>query len=279
MYLSRHAGPAGPRWAVDGLGLPAAFTLDLLLQIPADSAAAAVSSLVNEEDAVDGALLAPLEAHHEVWAGGVTYLKSREAHQAESQAGGGADLYARVYDAPRPELFFKALGRRVIDPEGAIRTRGDAAWTVPEPELVLVLNSRMEIFGYCAGNDVSSRDIEGDNALYLPQAKIYDSSCALGPGIITASPDEVTSVRIAMEIKRDGDTIFSDATDTSQMKRTPGELIHYLGSEMSFPHGVFLMTGTSIIPPEDYSLHPDDIVHITVGSLELSNIVGPGRAP
>lgn len=279
MYLTRHAAPGGPRWAVDGRGLPASFTLDLLLQLPARTAADTVTSMVANDELLDGPLLAPIEAHHEVWAGGVTYLKSREARQTESHASGGGDLYARVYEAERPELFFKGVGWRVIDPDAAIRKRRDAAWTVPEPELVLVLNSRMEIIGYCAGNDVSSRDIEGDNALYLPQAKVYDGSCALGPGIITASADEVTAIHVTLEIVRDGATIFSDATDTSQMKRTPDQLVHHLGSEMTFPHGVYLMTGTSIVPPEDYSLQPDDIVRITVGSLELSNTVGRDPAP
>lgn len=226
-----------------------------------------------EKETLDGSLLAPIEPHHEVWASGVTYLKSREARQAESRASGGDDLYARVYDAERPELFFKAVGWRVVDPGDAIRMRRDAAWTVPEPELVLVLNSRMEIVGYCAGNDVSSRDIEGENALYLPQAKVYDGSCALGPGIVTASAGEVTAVSVALEIVREGVTIFYDATDTSQMKRTPGELVHHLGSEMSFPHGAFLMTGTSIVPPEDYSLQADDLIRVTVGPLELNNVV------
>ncbi len=279
MYLSRHAGPKGARWAVDGRGLPASFSLDLLLQLPADKAAEVVASMVAEGEELDGALLAPIEPHHEVWASGVTYLKSREARQVESQSSGGGDFYARVYDAERPELFFKAVGWRVVDPEAAIRKRRDAVWTVPEPELVLVLNSRMEIVGYSAGNDVSSRDIEGANALYLPQAKVYDGSCALGPGIVTATPDEVTGISVALEIVRDGVPVFSDATDTSQMKRTPEELVHYLGTEMSFPHGVYLMTGTSIVPPEDYSLRPDDIVRITVGSLELCNIVGRDPAP
>ncbi|MBA2274961.1 MAG: fumarylacetoacetate hydrolase family protein [Actinobacteria bacterium] len=279
MYLSRHSGESGPRWAVDGRGLPASFSLDLLLQLPADIAPEIVASMATEPETLDGPLLAPIEAHHEVWAGGVTYLKSREARQAESSATGGGDFYARVYDAERPELFFKAVGWRVIDPEAAIRKRRDAVWTVPEPELVLVLNSRLEIVGYCAGNDVSSRDIEGDNALYLPQAKVYDGSCALGPGIVTASADEVSAVRVALEIVRKGATIFSDTTNTSQMKRTPGELVHHLGSEMSWPQGVYLMTGTSIVPPEDYSLQPDDVVRITVGSLELNNIVGRDPAP
>lgn len=279
MYLTRHAGPSGPRWTADGRGLPASFTLDLLLQLPAETAAETVTSMITDQEKLDGPLLAPIEDHHEVWAGGVTYLKSREARQAESNATGGGDLYARVYEAERPELFFKSVGWRVIDPEAAIRRRRDAAWTVPEPELVLVLNSRMEIVGYCAGNDVSSRDIEGANALYLPQAKVYDGSCALGPGIITASADEVTAVRVALEIVREGATVFSDATDTTQMKRTPGELVRHLGSEMSFPRGVYLMTGTSIVPPEDYSLQPGDIVRITVGSLELGNIVGRDPAP
>ena len=279
MYLSRFATTDGARWAADGKYLPAGFSIDLLLQLPAGTGADVVASMAVGDEESSGAPLAPLEPHHEVWAAGVTYLRSREAREAESRASGGDDLYARVYEAERPELFFKAVGRRVVDPEAAIRTRRDAAWTVPEPELVLVLNRRMEVVGYCAGNDVSSRDIEGANALYLPQAKVYDGSCALGPGIITATSEEVTGIGVALEIVRDGVTIFNDATDTSQMKRTPEELVHYLGSEMTFPRGVYLMTGTSIIPPEDYSLQWDDVVRITVGPLELNNVVGRDAAP
>lgn len=278
MYLSRHAGLEGPRWALDGRCLPPSFNLDLLLELPADRIEEFLVTMTAGQEESSEALLAPIEPHHEVWAAGVTYLKSREAREAESRESGGGDFYARVYDAERPELFFKAVGWRVVDPEAAIRKRTDATWTVPEPELVLVLNSRMEVVGYCAGNDVSSRDIEGANALYLPQAKVYDGSCALGPGIITASTDEVSSTGVALEIIRDGVSVFSDATDTSQMKRTPSELAHYLGSEMRFPHGVFLMTGTSIVPPEDYSLQAGDVVRISVGALELNNVVGSDPA-
>lgn len=278
MYLSRHAGPDGARWGVDGRELPASFSLDLMLQLPAHAAAEVVASMAAGREDLDGAPLAPIEPHHEVWAAGVTYLKSREAREAESHDSGGGDFYARVYDAERPELFFKAVGWRVVGPNAPIRKRRDASWTVPEPELVLVVNSEMEIVGYCAGNDVSSRDIEGANALYLPQAKVYEGSCALGPGIIAATGQEVRGVGVTLEIVRAGVPIFSDTTDTSQMKRTPEELVRYLGNEMSFPHGVYLMTGTSIVPPEDYSLQPDDVVRITVGSLELNNVVGPGPA-
>lgn len=278
MYLSRHAGPHGASWSLDGRGLPPSFNLDLLLELPAGRVEEFLATMTAGREESSGALLAPIEPHHEVWAAGVTYLKSREAREAESRASGGGDFYARVYDADRPELFFKAVGWRVVDPEGAIRKRRDATWTVPEPELVLVLNSRMEVVGYCAGNDVSSRDIEGANALYLPQAKVYDGSCALGPGIITASNDEVSSISVALEIIRDGVSVFSDATDTSQMKRTPQELVNYLGREMRFPYGVFLMTGTSIVPPEDYSLQAGDVARITVGALELNNVVGSDPA-
>ena len=184
MYLTRHLTPAGPRWALDGCFLPPAFNLGLLLELPAAAVADLLAALPTGEPA-EGALLAPIEPLQEVWAAGVTYLRSRDARKEESSA---ADVYQKVYDAARPEVFFKAAGWRVVANGQPVRIRADSGWNVPEPEMVLVINRGGEIVGYCAGNDMSSRDIEGENPLYLPQAKIYDGSCALGSGIQPRAP-------------------------------------------------------------------------------------------
>jgi 2-dehydro-3-deoxy-D-arabinonate dehydratase len=273
MYLSRHLTAAGSRWALDGRYLPEGFTLDRILGIPA----ADVRGYLEDQspaEAAEDPLLAPVEPAQEVWASGVTYLRSREARELESA---DANAYERVYDAERPELFFKAPGWRVVGHGGNIRVRRDSRWNVPEPELVLVLNSRMEIVGYTAGNDVSSRDIEGENPLYLPQAKVYDGACSLGPGIVLAGPESVSDVPIRLRIRRGGspgeETVFEDETGTSRMKRSPQELADYLGRELDFPTGAFLMTGTGIVPDEDFTLEPGDRVEVAVGDLVLQNEV------
>jgi 2-dehydro-3-deoxy-D-arabinonate dehydratase len=183
------------------------------------------------------------------------------------------DVYARVYDAERPELFFKALGWRVAADGAGIRIRGDSAWNVPEPELVLVINRLGEIVGYCAGNDVSSRSIEGENPLYLPQAKVYTGACALGPGLALVEGASPGDLPIRLEIRRKGEAVFQAQTQTSQMKRRLDELVTYLYRELDFPHGVFLMTGTGIVPGEDFTLQAGDHVSITVGELILQNDV------
>ena len=269
MYLSRHRAATGPCWALGGRYLPEGFTLGQILEIPAAGARDLLEDL-SPSEAAEGPLLAPVEPVHEVWASGVTYLKSREARELESAA---ADAYERVYDAERPELFFKAQGWRVVGHGGAVRVRRDSRWNVPEPELVLVLNNRMEIVGYTAGNDVSSRDIEGENPLYLPQAKVYDGACSLGPGIVLSGPEPVRGLRIRLRIRRGADIAFEDETSTSQMKRSPEELADYLGRELAFPKGAFLMTGTGIVPDEDFTLEPGDRVEISVGELVLENEV------
>jgi 2-dehydro-3-deoxy-D-arabinonate dehydratase len=215
-----------------------------------------------------GPLLPPIEPDQEVWASGVAYLRSRDARKAESATG---DIYEKVYEAERPELFFKALGRRVVGPSDAIRVRRDSRWNVPEPELTLVINCRGEIVGYCAGNDVSSRDIEGANPLYLPQAKVYNGSCALGPGIALAGPDQLRDLAIVLAIERDGQVVFWGETRTSRMKRSFEELAAFLYRELAFPGGAFLMTGTGIVPDETFSLGPGDRVRIQVGELLLEN--------
>ena len=269
MYLTRHLSTNGPRWALDGGFLPPAFSLELLLQLPRAGIEGFLRALPRAAT-VNGALLPPLEAGHEVWAAGVTYLRSREAREVESSV---KDVYSRVYEAGRPELFFKAMGWRVVGHRMPIRVREDSRWNVPEPELTLVVNSDREIVGFSAGNDVSSRDIEGDNPLYLPQAKVYEGSCALGPGIVLSEVDRLRDLSIQAEVRREGRVIFKGETRTSQMKRPFEELVVYLGRELDFPRGVFLMTGTGIVPPQDFSLVGGDLVRITIGSLTLENEV------
>jgi 2-dehydro-3-deoxy-D-arabinonate dehydratase len=269
MYLSHHQTATGPRWALDEHYLPQDFTLERMLEMPGAGVRSFLEDLGTEGLAED-ALLPPIEQAHEVWASGVTYLQSREARELEST---DADAYQKVYDAERPELFFKAPGWRVVGHGNMVRVRGDSRWNVPEPELVLVVNSGMEIVGYTAGNDVSSRDIEGENTLYLPQAKVYDGACSLGPGIILSDPDSMRDLRITMSIRRGDAIVFEDEIDTSQMKRSPEELAAYLGKELAFPGGAFLMTGTGIVPGDDFTLEPGDLVGISVGDLLLENEV------
>lgn len=269
MYLTQHQTPQGPRWALDGTYLPRQFNLELLLQLPQAIMAQFLQTLPTADAAADP-LLPPLEPMHEVWASGVTYLRSREAREIESET---KDVYEKVYMAERPELFFKAVGWRVVGHQMPIRIRRDSHWNVPEPELTLVINARREIVGYCVGNDVSSRDIEGANPLYLPQAKVYSGSCALGPGIVLATADDLRDVPIQIEIIRDNEVVFQNQIQSSQMKRSLEELVDYLTTELDFPHGVFLMTGTGIVPSDDFSLQFGDVVRITINALTLENTV------
>ncbi len=269
MYLTHHRTKTGSRWALDGSYLPENLSLGLLLQLPQSSLASFLSSLPEGERATDP-LLAPVETTQEIWASGVTYLRSRNARTAESEV---KDVYERVYEAERPELFMKGTGTRAIGHETPIRIRKDSAWNVPEPELTLVINKALEIVGYTAGNDVSSRDIEGENPLYLPQAKVFNGSCAVGAGIRLASAEQLGDVPIHVEIRRAGAQVFSGATRTSQMKRRLSELAGYLGLELDFPEGVLLMTGTGIVPPDDFTLRAGDVVKIDVGEVSLVNPV------
>jgi 2-dehydro-3-deoxy-D-arabinonate dehydratase len=215
-------------------------------------------------------LLPPIE-QQEVWAAGVTYYRSRSARMEEAERAGGSDFYDRVYTAQRPELFFKSTASRTVGPGGKVRIRHDAKWSVPEPELVLVINAQGKIVGYTIGNDVSSRDIEGENPLYLPQAKVYDGSCALGPGILVASKELPKATEIALEIFRDDRCAFAGCIKLSEIKRDFATLVDYLFRDNSFPNGCFLMTGTGIVPPHDFTLHHGDRVRITIepiGTLE-----------
>lgn len=214
-------------------------------------------------------LLAPVE-QQEVWAAGVTYLRSKKARMEESEF--SASAYDRVYEAPRPEIFFKSVAAKVSGASGNIGIRADAKWNVPEPELALVINSRKELVGFTVGNDMSSRDIEGENLLYLPQAKVYKHSCALGPCIaLGATEAEARTWTISVHIFRDGKDVFSGKTSVDQIKRSFSELIDYLWRSQEFPNGVVLLTGTGIVPGDDFTLQPGDRVRINIsgiGSIE-----------
>jgi 2-dehydro-3-deoxy-D-arabinonate dehydratase len=210
-------------------------------------------------------ILAPIGSQ-EVWAAGVTYFRSRKARMEESKGAGGGDFYDRVYTAERPELFFKAAGWRVVGPGSAVRIRSDAKWSVPEPELTLVISPAGKLVGYVIGNDMSSRDIEGENPLYLPQAKVYDGSCALGPCILLSSAPLKNTV-IRLEILRQNKELFSGTTSLAELKRDPQQLIEYLFRDQSFPRGVFLMTGTGIVPPDDLTLQRGDSIRISIDGI------------
>ena len=269
MLLTRYQTTLSTRWAMDGHLLPAGLTLSTLLELPRENMFGLLETLPVGESPT-GAEVAPIDPGHEVWAAGVTYLRSRDARRVESTV---ADMYNHVYEAARPELFFKSLGWRVAGSGMPIRIRRDSRWNVPEPELVLVINRQREIVGYCAGNDVSSRDIEGENPLYLPQAKVYNGSCALGRGILLCEPEEIIDVPIRLKIRRADETVFAGETTTETMKRTLAELVEYLTCELDFPHGVFLMTGTCLVPGNDFTLQPEDLVSIQVGALKIENRV------
>lgn len=216
--------------------------------------------------------LAPLESQ-EVWAAGVTYLRSRDARMDEAKETGGDSFYDRVYLAERPEIFFKATPHRVVGDRAEVRIRADSRWNVPEPEVALALNRQGAIFGYTIGNDMSSRDIEGENPLYLPQAKVYRGCCALGPGMVVREPlPSATAIRL--EISRNDAIVFSGETSLDRMKRTFPELARWLCREDVFPHGCYLLTGTGIVPPNDFTLSPGDEICIRVEGLgTLRNIV------
>jgi 2-dehydro-3-deoxy-D-arabinonate dehydratase len=208
-------------------------------------------------------LLAPLQSQ-EVWAAGVTYLRSKSARMAESKDAGGGTFYDKVYDADRPELFFKATPHRVAAPGTGVRIRTDSRWNVPEPELTLAINSSGKIFGYTIGNDMSSRDIEGENPLYLPQAKVYDRSAALGPCLVISDTLPAADTVIAIEIRRSGATVFSGDTPVGRIKRPLPSLADWLFRENRFPHGVYLMTGTGVVPPDSFTLQRGDEIRITI---------------
>jgi 2-dehydro-3-deoxy-D-arabinonate dehydratase len=210
-------------------------------------------------------LLAPV-CRQEVWAAGVTYKRSKIAREEESA--GAARFYDKVYTADRPELFLKAAAWRVVGPGGPVRIRRDGKWNVPEPELALVISPALKIVGYTIGNDMSSRDIEGENPLYLPQAKVYDGSCAVGPVVTLAGAmPPLAGVQVRLEIDRSGKRAFEGSTNLGQMARTPEDLVGWLGRETSFPHGAVLLTGTGIVPPDEFTLASGDEIRITIDGI------------
>jgi 2-dehydro-3-deoxy-D-arabinonate dehydratase len=213
----------------------------------------------------NGGYLSPVE-NQEIWAAGVTYKRSKIAREEESA--GAAQFYDKVYTAERPELFLKATPQRVVPPGMPIRVRADSKWNVPEPELTLVISKDLRIVGYTIGNDVSSRDIEGENPLYLPQAKVYRGSCSIGPVVVV--PKAIPNLReceIRLVIKRYNKVAFEGTTTIAQMARTPEDLVSWLGRENDFPDGVMLLTGTGIVPPDDFSLSRGDIVDISISGI------------
>jgi 2-dehydro-3-deoxy-D-arabinonate dehydratase len=219
-------------------------------------------------------LRAPI-GDQKVWAAGVTYYRSRDARMEEAKSAGGGDFYDRVYRAERPELFFKSTASRVVGPGAKVAIRRDAKWSVPEPELTLLVSPRARILGYTIGNDMSSRDIEGENPLYLPQAKVYYRSCSLGPGILV-SPDPLpASTEIRLEIVRSGNGVFSGATTLASIKRDFSTLVEYLYRDNVFPNGCFLLTGTGIVPPDSFTLNQGDEIRIAIAGIgTLVNSVG-----
>ncbi len=218
-------------------------------------------------------VLAPIGSQ-EVWAAGVTYLRSKVARMEESEESGGATFYDKVYDAVRPELFFKATAQRVVGTNGLVRTRKDSTWDVPEPELTLVINSEGQIVGYTIGNDMSSRSIEGENPLYLPQAKYYKGSAAIGPCVLVTENPIPSTTGINMMVERNGEIMFEGSTTIDQMKRTHEELVEFLYRECDFPSGCYLMTGTCVVPGNDFTLQSKDKVTITIEHIgKLVNVV------
>jgi len=238
---------------------------------------ATLRSLIEGLEPSDGfhetELLAPI-GQQEVWAAGVTYYRSRGARMEESKDAGGGSFYDRVYSAERPELFFKSTASRTVGPGGKVRIRADSNWNVPEPELTLLVSPGGRITGYTIGNDMSSRDIEGENPLYLPQAKVYSGSCALGPGILVSESPLAASTEISIEILRQGSVEFSGQVALTELKRDPRTLVEYLFRDNAFPCGCFLMTGTGIVPDSSFTLASGDRIRITIEPIgTLENVV------
>ena len=233
---------------------------------------------VSIESTIDDKQLEAPIGTHEIWAAGVTYLRSKEARMDEAKDSGGADFYAKVYEAKRPELFFKSTAARSAGPDQEVFIRKDSHWNVPEPELTLFANASGKIVGYTIGDDMSSRDIEGENPLYLPQAKCYQRAAAIGPCLLVTSKPIDADTQIHMSIERNKEIVFNGSISINQMKRKHDELISYLFMEMDFPQGVYLMTGTCLVPPNDFTLAAEDLVHISIdgiGSLRNKVAVKP----
>ncbi len=236
---------------------------------------ASLSSSGEPLSELPGEIELPMLPSQELWACGVTYIRSRDGRQEESKDAGGGDFYARVYEAERPEVFHKSSYDRIVGHEKPVRIRRDSTWNVPEPELTLVVNPAGTIIGYTIGNDMSSRSIEGENPLYLPQAKTYDGCASVGPCILAVSSGQISSdALIKMRIERNGLTVFKGEVRLAQMRRTLAELVKYVYMECTFPSGCFIMTGTGIVPPSEFTLHNGDTIHISIDGIgTLTNTV------
>lgn len=238
-----------------------------------DNRISVMEPLKEPENYLKKGILAPVE-NQEIWASGVTYFNSKLGREEESKEKGGSNFYARVYTAERPELFFKSTGYRAIGTGGKVRIRKDSTWDVPEPELTLLISSSAKIIGYTIGNDMSSRSIEGENPLYLPQAKTYDGSAAIGPCILVTEKPLPKTTKISLEIRRNDQRIFVGEIGIDQIKRKFEDLVSYLYAENSFPYGSLLMTGTGIVPSSDFTLQKNDEIIIQIDGIGiLSNTV------
>ena len=244
---------------------PTSFTLSALFQAddPLAFAAHAFAAGQPTEAPASDDLRAPID-HQEIWAAGVTYLRSMTARMEESKVAGGGSFYDRVYAADRPELFFKSTPHRTAGPGETVRIRADSRWNVPEPELTLAIDARGRIFGFTIGNDMSSRDIEGENPLYLPQAKVYDRSAAIGPCLVLSAELPAADTAIRLRIRRAETDVFAGETTVGRIKRPLPSLAEWLFRDQSFPHGCYLMTGTGIVPPDSFTLQPRDEIRITL---------------
>jgi 2-dehydro-3-deoxy-D-arabinonate dehydratase len=237
------------------------------------STAAITTATPVDKSAVEN-LLPTIGSNQELWACGVTYYRSMVGRQEESKAAGGADFYGKVYEAERPECFFKSTPHRFVGNTGLVRIRKDSTWDVPEPELTLVVTSSGKIIGYTIGNDMSSRSIEGENPLYLPQAKTYDGCAAVGPCVYLTNEPLSADTQIHLTIKRNSAVVFEGTIALSQMKRTPQELVSFIYKESSFPHGCLIMTGTGIVPGSDFTLQSGDEINISIDNIgTLTNTV------
>lgn len=261
-----HPAPDHLVAVTDGRTLRLDLTLDALFTAEDPAALLRARFAGAKPAAVPARACAPLQSQ-EVWAAGVTYFRSMTARKEESKDAGGGTFYDRVYHAERPEIFFKATPHRVAASGAAVRIRGDSRWNVPEPELTLAINRHGRIFGYTIGNDMSSRDIEGENPLYLPQAKVYDRSAALGPALLVTDEPLPPTTEIAIEIRRAGAAVFTGGTTISQIKRTFTSLAEFLFRDNAFPHGCYLMTGTGTVPPDTFTLHSGDEIRITIAPI------------
>ncbi len=234
----------------------------------------ALTSVPGTTGGLAGKQILPPIGNQEVWACGVTYLRSKVGREEESKSAGGGDFYARVYEAERPEIFFKSTAHRVVGHNGKVRIRRDSTWNVPEPELTLAVTSSGKIIGYTIGNDMSSRSIEGENPLYLPQAKTYDGAAAIGPCIYITDGPLPGNTAIQMSIMRGGSVVFAGSVDINQIVRKFEDLVSFLYRECSFPYGSLVMTGTGIVPGNEFTLQQGDEIRITIEPIgTLSNIV------